>query len=223
MATVSAEQIKTILQAAKATLPGGSDEERNIALTSAMKKIDEAFQIPSEDKRLSVQLTAELSKIFVTVALAAIVAVGTLIQLGWNTFTRDQPYVLVMCGIAGLSCFISMYAGVTAISRLARSGLNIDNRWLIDPHRWWINVQALSGVGAIVFFVIAILISRQTSGGSTGLIISVPPSVTATVGGEVTIRGVWTQLAIEGPGNAKLEVASPTSGAVQSFTIRSIK
>jgi hypothetical protein len=97
MATISADEIKAILHAAKGAFPGVSDEEKAAALTGAMKKIDEAFQVPSEDRRLSVQLTSELSKIFITVALAAIVAVGTLVQLGWNTFTRDHPYVLIFC------------------------------------------------------------------------------------------------------------------------------
>jgi hypothetical protein len=223
MATVSADEIKAILQTAKSAFPGVSDEEKTAALTSAMKRIDEAFQVPSEDKRLSVQLTSELSKIFISVALAAIVAVGTLVQLGWNTFTRDHPYVLMFCFFVGLACFISMYAGVIAISRLARSGLTSEDRWFIDPHRWLLNVQALSGVCAIVFFVIALSISRESPGGSTGLIVSVPPSVTATIGGEVTIRGVWTQLAVEGPGNTKLEVAPASPGVAQSFTLRSIK
>jgi len=223
MAAINADEIKAILQGSKAAFPGVSDEEKAAALTSAMKKIDEAFQVPSEDKRLSVQLTSELSKIFITVALAAIVAVGTLVQLGWNTFTRDHPYVLMFCFLVGITCFISMYTGVVAISRLARSGLAIDNRWFIDPHRWLLNVQALSGVAAIVLFIVAVAISRASPGGSTGLIVSVPPSVTATIGGEVTIRGTWTQLAVEGPGNTKFEVAPTSSGSAQSFTIRSIK
>src|SRR3954468_10122083 len=108
MATISANEIKAILQTSKARFPGASEEEQTAALTSAMKKIEEAFEVPYEDKRLSVQLTSELSKIFITVALAAIVAVGTLVQLGWNSFTRDHQYVLICCFLVGLACFISM-------------------------------------------------------------------------------------------------------------------
>jgi heme A synthase len=216
---ISASSLKDILRANENSFPGIDANERKASLEETLVAIGGIFEVPAEDKRVAVQLTSELSKIFITVALGAVVALGTLVQLGWSSFTRDRPFVMLFCFLTGLGCFVSMYAGVCALSRLARSGFQLKDRWDLNPVRVLLNVQAISGVVAILLFVVAIVLSRESPVHNAGLLITIPPTVTATLAGEIVVRGVWSQLSVEGPGNTKLEIAPNPSGQTQFFKV----
>src|SRR6476619_5709547 len=113
---VDASFITGILETRKADFPGATDTEKTAALQDALKRVTGAFTVPVEDRRLAAQLISELAKVFVTIALAAVVALGTLLQLGWNSFIRENFYVEILCLISAAFLFFSMYFGVRAVS-----------------------------------------------------------------------------------------------------------
>lgn len=217
-----ADIVKGILSNHRTEIPASTDAERDIKLNELAKKIDAAFTVAPEDRRLSVQIMTDVSKVFITMALAAIVALGALVQLGWTSFVRDKSAVLWLCFAAGTACFVSMWFGVRALRDFAKSGVVDQNRWSLDDRRRLLNGQAITGIVAIALFISAIGTSLSAATTTTGIVVTIPNAVTATLPGDVVVRGVWTQLSLEAPGGSKLDLPQAQAQA-QSFAIRSGK
>jgi hypothetical protein len=220
---VDATFINRILEARRADFPGATEAERDVALQDAIKRVQNSFITPVEDKRLAAQLTSELSKIFVTISLAAVVALGTLLQLGWSTFIRENIYVSIFCFISGVCLFLSMYFGVRALADLANSGYNTTRPWDLAPRRPFFYLQALLGVAAIASFLMAVTLSIRSTPTSTGIVVTVPSAISAMLSGNIIVRGAWTQVSIEANGGNKLDLPPTSQGQTQSFSIRCAK
>jgi hypothetical protein len=96
----SAQEVAEILTNHVAEFPGATAADKQADLTETLSKIAPDF-IPMDDRRAAAQLAIEAPKLFITMALAAIVAIAALVQLGWNSFIRDRDVVLWLCFAAG--------------------------------------------------------------------------------------------------------------------------
>ncbi|WP_133303057.1 hypothetical protein [Cupriavidus lacunae] len=202
-----------------------TDADYGAVIKTAHERLFTLLNASNEDRRAAVQITADLPKVFITMSLAVIVALGTLFQLGWSTFIRDNQIVVLLCILSGVASFFSAYFGLRALRELAYSGFRDRGRWIIDNSiRRLLNFQAIIGAFSVISFVASIVLAQTSSpGGGGGVIITIPGGLTATVPNEITFRGSWSKLSAENSNGTKLELPAQLSGPQQSFTVRSGK
>jgi hypothetical protein len=216
----TAQEVATILGNHVTEFPGTTTADKQADLTQTLARIDAAFTLPMDDRRAAAQLAIEAPKLFITMALAAIVAIAALVQLGWNSFIRDSNAVLWFCFAAGTACFLSMYFGVLAINRVYKRGLEINNRWSLETLRWPKNLQALIGVLAIVLVVIAVTISVRHPIPTAAITIQLPGTIQASLPAGVIASGNWSQLRLDGGNGVHLDLDPVATGQTKSFEIR---
>lgn len=217
----SADEVVAILANHVDEFPGATAADRQADLTQTLPKITAALNLPMDDRRAAAQLSIEAPKLFITMALAAIVAIAALVQLGWNSFIRDSNLVLLFCFAAGTACFFSMYCGVLAINRVYKRGLVADNRWSLESLRWPKNLQALVGVLAIVLFVTAVGISVNRPIPTAAITIQLPGTIQASLPNGIVASGNWSQLRLDGGNGVHLDLDPVPTGQTKSFEIRS--
>lgn len=214
------EQIENILRAHVDEFPGNTATEKQQELSDILPKLKGTLELPMDDRRAAALLAIEAPKVFITMALGAIVAISALVQLGWNTFIRNN-WVLALCFAAGTACFFSMYFGVLSINTVAKSGRNVNERWSVDRVRGWKNLQASIGVLAIVLFVIAVAISIGSPIPTRGVVVTLPGNVQASLPQGLSVSGSWSQLRIDGKNGVTFNFEPVPAGKLTSFEIKS--
>jgi hypothetical protein len=214
-------EIESILTRHVAEFPGATDEEKHRDLAATLAKITSALTLPMEDRREAAKFAIEAPKLFITIALAAIVAIAALAQLGWNTFIKSNNLVLILCLAAGTACFFSMYFGLLAINRVSKAGLQIENRWTLERLKGVKNLQALIGVFAIILFLTAVSVSVRDPAPSAAITIELPGVLQASLPKGIVASGTWTQLRLDGGNGASVNLDPVPTGQTRSFEIRS--
>jgi hypothetical protein len=213
--------LETILRSHVAQFPGGNDAAKQADLEQTIVKVNAALDLPMDDRRAAAQLAIEAPKLFITMALAAIVAIAALVQLGWNSFIRDNSAVLLLCFAAGFACFLSMYFGILAINEVAKRGRVIDNRWSLESGiRWRKNSQSSIGVVAIILFVIAVWLSVGNPISRGAILVQLPGTVQASLPNGITVTGNWSQLQLDGGNGVHLDLDAVPTGQTRAFEIR---
>jgi hypothetical protein len=219
----SPDEIKAILTRHVAEFPGTTDDEKRRDLSETLPKVIAALSLPMDDRRAAAQLAIEAPKLFITMALALIVAIGALVQLGWNSFMQSNHSLWALLLLSGFGCFLSMYFGMLAINQVSKAGQQIDNRWTLASIRVPKNAQALIGVVAIVLFVIAVGISAReplrTSGGA--IMIELPGALQALLPKGIVASGNWSELRLDGGNGVRVDLDPVPAGQTRSFQIRS--
>ena len=219
----SPNEIGEILSRHVAEFPGATDDEKKRDLAETLPKIIAALSLPMDDRRAAAQLAIEAPKLFITMALALIVANGALIQLGWNSFLQSTNSVWILCLLSGFACFLSMYFGMLAINQVSKAGQRIDNRWALESIRAGKNFQALIGVAAILLFVFAIGISARepviAPGGA--ITIELPGALQASLPKGIVASGNWSQLRFDSGNGMRVDLDPVPAGETRSFRIRS--
>ncbi|MFL9989994.1 hypothetical protein PQR34_12835 [Paraburkholderia sediminicola] len=187
------------------------------------KGLSEATPVPNDDRKTAATLTAELPKLFITMALAVIAALSILLQLGWNTFVKDNT-AAIFCGVfSALLAFFSMVSGVRAIRDLAYSGLRYLNRWNVsEATRKKLNRQAWLGISSILFFLATIILA-QNRPTSADLLVTLPANFSSTGSKSVSLTGTWSRMQMIDSNGTKVEFPPIASGASATIVVRSAK
>jgi hypothetical protein len=217
----TSQEIEAILRNHIDEFSGATQEDKERDLNFILPKIVSALEIPMEDRRAAAQMEIEAPKLFITMALAAIVLIGTLVQLGWQTFIKDSYVILALCALAATACFFSMYFGVLAINTISKTGGQTDNRWSVEGIKGYKNIQAWVGIVAILLFVSATALSVKSPGYSGNIFVELPGNIQASLPGGIVVTGNWSSMKIEGRNKTTINLGQIPAGQFSSFEIKS--
>ena len=174
----------------------------------------------ADDRKEATKLAVETAKMLLTVAVALLVAVGTLLQFARTNGVPWQSWTIAFFGVAVVLLFVSMSSGFSAISEVykradGRTSAN-EPAWSTTPLSRRLNVQSGSGIFALLGLIVALIFwAWGGPSAAVGINLSIPggPQSSAS-SGPVTIDGVWTELRLKTAGNQeiKLPASSTTTG-----------
>jgi hypothetical protein len=183
---------KTVLTAHKDELKGLPD---GMTADAYLAEFNSVFATKVEDQRLAAQMAVDTSKTMVTIALAGVAALVAFSQ------ATGYPALLSLgfyfWGLTLFALVLSMIAGAIVLSGIAkRGGGNKPGGWNTDAAKTPINLQALSGLAAILLFVGLILV-RHVPQISRRFEVDLPGGSQFVTTGELTIHGQWQTLYVE--------------------------
>jgi hypothetical protein len=172
----------------------------------------------SDDKKEATKLAIETAKTLLTIAVALLVASGTLLQF---TRTNGVPWLswtVAFFTFSVILLFVSMSAGLSAISGVYKRAdgrtFPTETAWSTLPVSKRLNVQSLTGVFALLALLIGLGLSAQSTQ-APGLSLTIPGTPqSALPAGPLMIDGTWTELRLKTAGNQEIKLPpnSPTSG-----------
>jgi hypothetical protein len=172
----------------------------------------------SDDRKEATKLAVETAKMLLTVAVALLVASGTLLQFAR---TNGVPWLSGTIGFFAVSVvllFVSMSSGFSAISEVYKRAdgrtFPTEAAWSTQPLSKRLNIQSGSGIFALVALIFGLgLWAMSGQSAVPGLSLTIPgTSQSATPIGPLLIDGVWSELRLKTAGNQELKLpASSTS------------
>lgn len=186
-----------VLQANRAAL-GANPAEQEIYLTQAISRLASV-----EDKREATKLAVETAKMFLTIAIAVLVATGPWVQylhtggVPWASTTMSAFYV------AALLMVVSMVFGFVVISNVYKRADGrlgpVDPAWSTEPVRNQLNGQAWSGMVALLALFVGLLLwATKEDTQKVALSITIPAATTGLPSsGPLMIEGDWNDLKIK--------------------------
>jgi hypothetical protein len=193
------QPVVQILEANREHL-GDTDASRNDVLAEAIARL--RGRSPLDLKEAS-KIAVEASKLFITIAIAVLVAVGTFVQFARNGDVPWFSWVMAFFALAVVSLLASMTSGFIGISRIyKRAEGRIEasqSAWSTAAVKRFLDSQGILGIVSLV-----LLISGLIAWGATGtslpgsIAIAIPgPSAGITPAGPLTIEGNWTSLTLK--------------------------
>jgi hypothetical protein len=163
-----------------------------------------------DDHREASKIAVETAKLFIAIATAVLVAVGTFVQFARNGGVPWDSLVMYCFGAAALAVFASMAFGFVAISGIYQRA---DGRkeasksaWSTEAVKGPLNVQGLTGIMSLILMVAGIVIwGHAISAPSAAVAIAIPgPNAGPNWKGPLTVEGAWTSLRLRTPGGQEL-------------------
>jgi hypothetical protein len=170
-----------------------------------------------EDRKEATKLAVETAKLLVTIAVAVLVATGTLFQFArTNGLPWDNPTIILFAVVVPV-LFLSMAAGLTAISRAYK---NADGRESISGPPWStaalanpLNLQ--SGTGAVALVLLIAGLSVWALDGKSvvaAISVSIPSGPQSSLpAGPLTIEGTWTELRLRTASHQEIKLPPNSS------------
>lgn len=172
----------------------------------------------SDDKKEATKLAVETAKTLLTIAVALLVASGTLLQFARSNGVPWLSWTVAFFTFSVILLFVSMRAGLSAISDVYKRAdgrtFPTDTAWSTAPVSKRVNVQSLSGASALLALLIGLGLSAQSTQ-TPGLSLTIPGTPQAALpAGPLMIDGTWTELRLKTAGNQELKLPPnlPTSG-----------
>jgi hypothetical protein len=115
---------------------------------------------PEADKIEAAKIAVDLSKIFITISLAAFAVIGLFARYYISEGLMLSSGTLILLFVSAALVFLVIGFGLTAISTVYKSLQGGAERepWSIGPIRCWLNAQAWTGLASILSFLIAVFI-----------------------------------------------------------------
>ena len=182
------------------------------------------YERNKEDRRLASQIAVDASKTFIQIAVALFVVIGGFIQFAFKNDWQSSSIIFLV--ISGIFIFVSLCSGFVVISKSYKRG---DGR--LEPNRiaWSteylqtpINVQAMTGVLAIIAFAIAIALSNLVVSVSPHeMTITLPDKASKAISPLATIKfeGQWSTMSIQQKGNFTLQLEPVPLNETRSFIL----
>ena len=172
-----------------------------------------------EDFRLAVSMAVDASKL--NLAIAFFVATGGFIQYGMSHDLTWRSWPIIFLAIAAVFAVASMIFGFNVVGTAFKRGegriATTTLPWSTEPLKDNLKKQSFAGLGALIFFAIA-LTSWGTSGGSGGLSVSPSPQSAKASARQLRIEGEWTKLKVR-RGDMSIELDAPPPGSARSFDV----
>jgi hypothetical protein len=212
------EPLITLLNEKHAELPG--DEPTRVAYLNKIKaEIARAQLRDNDNKRAATLIAVDAAKTFVTIAIALFVAIVGFLQFTYHNVSAE---ILLGLATAATLALVSMIAGFTVIARAYK---NADDRvkpkkskrgtpdikwlpWSTEYLSGPINLQALTGLAALLAFAVALGSVYLDIGKPQRFVVTLPDGKTTLVAatGPLFIEGTWSSLQLEQRGAFRVTV-----------------
>jgi hypothetical protein len=203
-----------------AELTGGSADQYLQEFDALLAKLN--TPVVAEDRRLAAQMAVDMAKTFIQIALAGIAALVVYSQVeGYPAFYSVTFWFWTLTFLCLLG---SMVLGATAVSRISKrvregNASVAADLWDTNIANKPINFQAYSGLAAVVFFGLLVVLREPQK--VKGVEVDLPGGdryITLT-SGELIIGGRWQELYILNPRTQEKSQLPPTNPG-QSDSIR---
>jgi hypothetical protein len=185
---------KTVLQAHSAdlVLPSGATATAYMqAFDDAAALFQEQNTIKPEDYRLAAQMTVDMAKTLITIALAGLAALVA--------YTQASEFPPLFSGRTGLTAatfvcfFVSIVFGAIVVSGIWQRGEGRKSsphsaHWSTKPAARPVNWQGLLGIVAVILFSLLVLL-RSGSQMAKGFALSLPGGDRYITSGDIIISG----------------------------------
>ena len=209
-----------ILRKHKDELPFDTEEKKDRYIGHFKRLISR----DKEDRRLASQIAVDASKTFVQIAVAVFVAIGGFIQFAFKNGWQSCSIVCLV--ISGILTFVSLCSGFIVISKSYKRG---DGRiepnqiaWSTEYLKDSINVQAMTGVLAILAFAVAIALSNPVvSVSPQTMTITLPDKASKTISplAPIKVEGQWSTMSIQQKGNFTFQLEPVPLNETRSFML----
>jgi hypothetical protein len=150
-----------------------------------------------EDRRLAAQMSVDMSKTFVQIALAGLAAFVTFTQISSRPELKSLRFFLF--AITAIFFMASIYCGSLAGSRIWQRGEGrlepSGEPWSTSSIKVFLNLQAMTGAAAIVLLACLVIFGHEPSP-LRGFRVSLPEGSYFITSGDIVINGQWKSLAI---------------------------
>jgi hypothetical protein len=193
-----------LLEKHKQELPLASDEAKEEYLSEIRKGTERE----KDDHKAATQIAVDAAKTFVQIAIAFIVATVGFAQFSFRSSPSLVRYALLL---AGFTAFVSMCFGFIVISRAYKrgDGREASNQvpWSTSSIKSPINLQAITGLLSLVFFLSALLLFNWAASPKQMTIILPDGTTRVVINAEpLTISGQWSNLTITQRGHLNLSL-----------------
>jgi hypothetical protein len=181
----------------------------------------------TDDRKEATKLAVETAKMLLTVAVAVLVATGTLLQFArTNGVSWGSMTIFLFCATVIL-LFVSMAVGFSAISSVYKRADGVASAnapaWSTEPLSRRLNIQSSTGVAALLGLLGGLFFWAWSDQPSLAAInLSIPAGPQSTLAsGPVTIEGSWSELRLKTAGNQEIKLpASSSSTSPLTITCR---
>jgi hypothetical protein len=191
---------------------GANDAERLAYIAELRQRL--GVRTP-EDRREATKIAVDTSKMFLTIGIAVLVAIGPWLQyLHANGAAWESPAMFFFY-LAAAALVFSMGAGFLAISHVYKraDGREAPDQpaWATEPIAGFLNGQSWSGALALIFLGIGLLVwGTGATMQPSAVTVTIPGNGSVLSSGSLAIRGDWNELRLQTAAHQELRLPKQT-------------